>query len=612
MESVGGFVPAAAETGLSLDVLVVLAIIALALVLFATERFPVDLTAILVMVLLMVFGEWTQISPREGISGFANPATITVLAMLMLSAGVSRTGVVQKIGNLMTSFAGESQFKQLGATIGVAGPASGFVNNTPVVAILVPVVSDLAHQGRTSPSKLLMPLSFASMLGGMLTLIGTSTNILASDVSDRLLGRPFSMFEFTGLGLVILVVGSAYLMTIGYRLLPERIEPREDFIEEYELQDFLTEVTVREDSQIVGLTVREALASVPFDVDIIGIARDGEQFIEPLGQKEIRAGDVFRVRADRESLQAVMDLEGLSLLDEEVTEAELEAVETAQTLVEIIIPSGSPLVGKTLESATFRQRYDANVLAVRSHGDLVRERMDRIPIRVGDTLLIQATEDSIDRLARTRDFIVAHEPTSPDYRTDKIPHAIAIILGVVLLPALDVLPILVSALGGVVVMTLTGVLRPNELYESVDWNVIFLLAGVIPLGIALEQTGGSAIIGEMVAGTADMLPVIGVLWVFYLATSLITNGISNNASVVLMIPVAIEAAQGVGANPFAFVLAVTFAASTAFTTPMGYQTNLMVYGPGGYRFTDFFRVGAPLQLLLSVVTTVGIALLWGL
>ncbi len=602
----------AVSGALTTDMVVVLGVIALAMVLFATERIPVDLTAMLVMVLLMVLGEWTQISPQEGISGFASQATITVLAMLILSAGVSRTGLVQKLGNLMTSFAGDNQFKQLGATIAVAGPASGFVNNTPVVAILVPVVSDLAHQGNTSPSKLLMPLSFASMLGGTLTLIGTSTNILASDISARVIGHRFGMFEFTALGVIVLFVGTVYLVTIGYRLVPERVEPREDFIEEYDLEDYLTEVTVREDSPIVGQTVAEALGEADFDLDVLQIDRGDEQFLEPLGQKEIRAGDVFWVRADRETLAEVMEVDGLSLLDENVTEAQLEAAESGQSLVEIIIPSMSPLVGETLESSTFRQRYDANVLAFRTHGDIVHTSLDRMRLRVGDTLLVQAPSDSIDRLASNRDFIVGHEPETPDYRTEKIPHAIAIILGVVLLPALDIFPILVTALAGVIVMTMTGVLKPHEIYESVDWNVIFLLAGVIPLGMALEQTGAAELIGALVAGTADFLPALGVLWVFYMATALITNVISNNASVVLMIPVAVEAAQQVDANAFAFVLAVTFAASTAFMTPVGYQTNLFVYGPGGYRFTDYLRVGGPLQALLSVVTVLGIALLWGL
>nr|WP_255494100.1 SLC13 family permease [Halarchaeum sp. CBA1220] len=594
---------------------VVLVVVLLALVLFVTEALPIDVTAITIMVVLMVLGPWTEVSVAEGISGFSNPATITVLAMLILSSGVSKTGLVQSIGKRMASFAGDNPMKQLGATIGVAGPVSGFINNTPVVAILVPVITDLAHEGNSSPSKLLMPLSFASMFGGMLTLIGTSTNILASSVAADLgvAGAPFSMFEFTSLGVVVLVVGSVYLMTVGYRLLPERVPARDDYLEEYEIQDYVTEVVVREDSPIVGETVARAIDDAVFDADILQITRDHETFFEGIDSKRIRAGDVLMLRTDRETLATIAELDGLDLTGLPRTEAEMEEGRDEQSLVEVVIQSGSALVGETLTTTSFRQRYDANVLAFRSRGETVRSRLDNVELRIGDTLLVQAPADSIDRLAQNPDFIVAREPEEPSYRTGKIPHAVAIIVGVVALASQPFLPvnIVVTALGGVVAMVLTGVLRPSELYESVDWDVIFLLAGVIPLGIAIEQSGAAALIGRLVASTGELLPLIGVLWVFYIVTGLVTSVISNNASVVLMIPVAVETASRLGANAFAFVLAVTFAASTAFLSPVGYQTNLFVYGPGGYKFSDYVRVGAPLQVLLSVVTVLGIVFFWG-
>ncbi|WP_254274675.1 SLC13 family permease [Haloarcula marina] len=598
--------------------LVVFALILLALVLFATERFPIDVTAILIMVLLMVLEPWTQISPREGISGFANPATITVLAMLILSTGINRTGIVQLLGRKMAAFAGANQHKQLAATIGITGPVSGLINNTPVVAILVPVINDLAHNGKTSPSKLLMPLSFASMLGGTLTLIGTSTNILASDIAAQLgaespeLGlHAFGMFEFTKLGLVVFAVGSLYLMTVGVRLLPERIPADEDLVEEYALQEYLADVVVPANSSLVGQTVEEALGDNELDIDVLQLLRYGERFSEPLARKEIHENDTLRLRTNRETLERIMDAEGLTLAGGPRTETDLHPEDEEPVLVEVVVPSGSFLVGETLASSSFRQRYDANVLAFRTRGDIVRDRFEDIRIRVGDTLLVQAPPDSLTRLVENEDFIVAHEFDEVTYRSDKIPFAIGIIAGVVALPALNILPIVVSALAGVVAMVFTGVLKPTELYSSVEWNVIFLLAGVIPLGIALQQTGAAALVGDAVASTGAFLPAIGVLWVFYVATGLLTSVISNNASVVLMIPVAASAAQSIGANAFAFVLAVTFAASTAFMTPVGYQTNLFVYGPGGYTFSDFIRVGAPLQLLLSVVTVLGIAFFWG-
>jgi di/tricarboxylate transporter len=607
---------------------VVFAIILAALVLFATEPVPIDITAIGIMVTLMLLGPVTTaiadvgllgapidpISPEQGISGFASSATITVLAMFILSAGVQRTGVVQILGRKIAAFTGDSETKQLGAVIGVVSPISGFINNTAAVAILLPMVTDLAHEGKTSPSKLLMPLSFASMFGGTLTLIGTSTNILASEIASRpeFLGRPFSMFEFTALGVVVSVAGVAYLMTAGRWLTPERIRPREDLTEEFEMAEYLTEVVVREDSPIVGQTVQNALVETDFDVDLIQLIRGDEVFLEPLGPKTIQAGDVFAVRTDRDTLVDLLDAEGLDLLaDVTVDEDELEQAERGQNLVEVVIAPGSFLVGESLASTNFRQRYDATVLAIRRGGELVRTRMDRMQLRVGDTLLVQATNDSVDRLNDNRNFIVAQEVERPDFRESKIPVAVALILGVVGVAALTPIPIVVAALTGALGMVLTGCLKPTEVYDSVQWDVIFLLAGVIPLGIAMEATGGADLLAALVVMSSAALPAVGVLALLYVVTATLTNIVSNNAAVVLMIPVAADAAIQLGASVFAFILAVTFAASTAFMTPVGYQTNLFVYGPGGYRFTDYVKVGTPLQLLFAVVTTLGIAMLYG-
>ncbi|EJN59708.1 SLC13 family permease [Halogranum rubrum] len=606
---------------------VVFAIILLALLFFATEPVPVDVTAIGVMVALMLVPPVSgllvslgllsapieTITPEQGISGFSSAATITVLAMFILSEGVQRTGVVQILGAKISTLTGDSETKQLGATIGVVGPISGFINNTAAVAILLPMVTDLAERGKTSPSKLLMPLSFASMFGGMLTLIGTSTNILASQLSERLGVGAFSMFQFTQLGLVVSLFGTAYLLTVGRYLIPERIKPQVDLTEEFEMADYLTEVTVRADSPLVGQQVQTALVETEFDVDLIQLIRNEEVFLEPLGPKQIQAGDVFAIRTDRNTLVDLLDVEGLDLVPEvTVDEAELEVASGGQNLVEVVVAPGSSLVGESLASASFRQRYNATVLALRRGGALIRRRMDNIPLRVGDTLLVQATTGSIERLDQNRDFIVAQEVERHDYRDSKILVAVGIVAAVVGLAALDFVPIVVSALAGALAMVATGCLKPTEIYDAVQWDVIFLLAGVIPLGIAMEKTGAATLLAEFVVLTAEFLPLLAVLGVFYVVTALLTNVVSNNASVVLMIPVAFEAAVTLGARPLSFILAVTFAASTAFMTPVGYQTNLFVYGPGGYRFTDYMRVGAPLQLLFAVVTTLGIAFFFGL
>ena len=629
--------------GLSAGVLVVFAIILAALVLFATEAVPVDITAIGVMVTLLLVQPVTEqlatwgllegpiyvltepgsdvSATAQGLSGFASTATITVLAMFILSAGVRRTGVIQILGSKVAAYTGDNETRQLGATIGLVSPISGFINNTAAVAILLPMVTDLAQKGKTSPSKLLMPLSFASMFGGTLTLIGTSTNILASDITGRL-GRElgiayldeFSMFEFTSLGIIVMLVGIVYLMTVGRWLTPARIKPAEDLTEEFEMADYLTEVVVREDSPIVGQTVQTALQETDLDVDLVQLIRDDNVFLEPLGPKVIQPGDVFAVRTDRDTLVELMDLDGLDLLPEvEVTEEELEAAESeGQNLVEIVIAPGASLVRETLASTNFRQRYDATVLALRRGDSLIRDRMEDSRLRVGDTLLVQATADSVDRLNNNRNFIVAQEVERPDYRKSKIPIAVGLVAAVVGLAAATPIDIATAALGGALGMVLTGCLKPTEIYDSVQWDVIFLLAGVIPLGIALEVTGGAELIANGIVEIAPQIHPMVLLGLMYVVTALLTNIISNNASVVLMIPVAVQVATELGLNAFAFVLAVTFAASTAFMTPIGYQTNLFVYGPGGYRFTDYIRVGGPLQALFAVVTTLGIAFIWGL
>jgi di/tricarboxylate transporter len=607
-------------------IVVVSVLILVALVLFATEPVPVDVTAIAVMVTLMLVepvsglladvgvlgASIPMVSPEEGLSGFANAATLTVLSMFILSEGVQRTGIVQKLGAFISQYTADSESRQLGATISVVGPISGFINNTAAVAILLPMVTDLAERGGTSPSKLLLPLSYASMFGGMLTLIGTSTNILASELSDRLLGEPFGMFEFTQLGIVVSIVGTVYLLTLGRYLTPERIKPRSDLTEEFEMADYLTEVMVREDSPLVGMRVRDALVETDFDVDLLQLIRHNEVFLEPLGPKEIQVGDVFALRTDRDTLVELLDVEGLDLVPVTVDEAELETAEGGQNLVEVVVAPGSTLVGESLVSSRFRQRYDATVLALRRGGELVRKRLDNVQFRVGDTLLVQAAADSIEQLDRNRNFIVAQEVERHDYRESKIPVAVGIVAVVVALAALDFVPIVVSALAGAVAMVATRCLRPTEIYDAVQWDVVFLLAGVIPLGIAMERTGAAALLAEFVVMSSTLLPLVGVLALFYVVTALLTNVISNNASVVLMVPVAVEAATTLDANAFSFVLAVTFAASTAFMTPVGYQTNLFVYGPGGYKFTDYIRVGGPMQLLFVVTTTLGIVFFFGL
>ncbi|MFW5968983.1 MAG: SLC13 family permease, partial [Persicimonas sp.] len=577
------------------------------------EPVPIDVTAMLVLVLLAILGPWTTVTPEQAVSGFSNPATLTVLAMLVLSEGVRRTGFVQSLAAKLSRLVGRSPRKHLAATLVAGGPISGFMNNTPVVALLTPVIDDMGHKGGVSPSHLLMPLSYVSMLGGMLTVIGTSTNLLAADLSERLIGRGIGMFEFAHLGVIVLLVGALYLYFASPKLLPARVEPHGDYVAEFALEPYLSQVYVPDDSPLVGKTVADWLDGTELQFEVLTLIRDDCIIEHPYADRAIEPGDVLLVHAEPHWLEGLDRIEGIQPAEKDAR-ADVVSVGGGRIsgLAEIIVPSGSRLEGDRVDEAGFPEHFDTYVLAIRRGPTIYRDRLGERRLEEGDNLLVQTTARGTERMRRSRDILVVGPHEDDDFRREKMPVALGIVAAVVLVAAFEILPIMISALAGVVAMMVAGVVRPFEAYRSIDWRVIFLLAGIIPLGIGLEQTGAAGMIGEWLAGVSRYLPAIVVLWLFYMATGFVTEVISNNASVLLMIPIAVETAHYIDANPFAFVLALTFAASTAFMGPVGYQTNLFVYGPGGYHVGDFARLGFFLRLLLSVVTVGGIVLFWGL
>ncbi len=618
---------------LTVPIVVVFGLVLLALVLFITEVVRIDVTAILLMVLVVLLSPWTGVDATAGLSGFSSQATIAVLAMFILSEGVRRTGILQRVGRFISKITGGNPRRQLAALVGLSGGTAGFINNTPVVAMMIPMAVNIANRSNVSPSRYLMPISFAAMMGGTLTVIGTSTNLLASDVSARLLDHPFAMFEFTLLGLLVLVTGTIYLLTVGWWLTPARIKPREDPIETFEMGNYLTELQVEPGSSLAGMSIERVRDALGLDLEVLRIRREGRAVTTPMVDRRIRENDVLIVRTDPETVRTLLDLPGIGLggggpvkrkelgveddplvegkLPAEVAEEGADDDEPERSLVELVVLSETPLVGETLRSLNFSQSYQAWVLAIRRGSGIVHSKLNRTKLVGGDTLLVQAGPEAIERLAADRSFIVSRVLKEPEFRRGRTAIALGIVMGVVAVAAVGILPIAISAMAGVVAMVFSRCLRPNELYAAVDWNVIFLLAGLIPLGVALEQSGGAEFLAQSLVTVAGEWHPLALVFVFYVATALLTDLISNNASVVLMIPVAVGAALAIDANPFAFVMAVTFAASTPMLTPVGYQTNLMVYGPGGYRFTDFFRVGAPLQVILAIVTTLGIGWIWG-
>ena len=603
--------------------LVVFALVAATLALFASERVPPDVAAIGVLVALYVLRDWTGVGADTVLVGFANPATVTVVAMYVLSDAVRETGVVSLLGARIEAYADGSDTRLLGSVVGATSVSAGLVNNVPVVAVFVPMVSELATRARQSPSRYLLPVSYAAMLGGTLTLLGSSTNLVVSALAADALGRQLGVFEVTPVGLLVAVVGVAYLLTVGRRLVPDRVAVGSTLAERYQLTKQLSRVVVGEDSPLAGRhldDVRATVAADPAGVAVLQLGRDGAGFLAGDDTATVQPGDTLTVRGTLQGVNRLATDYGLRQLSREsVSSHDLRLRNDGGRLVEVVLPEGSRLVGDTVREANLAGYHNAAVLGLRRGSEVVSEGVADHRLAVGDTLFVQARDRNLAALVENADVVVTRgvgpRPGDDDERPPPLDRDAAVALGtlagVVALAALGVLPVVVAALAGVVAVTASGVLSPTDAYDAVAWNVVFLLAGLYPLGIAVRESGGAAWVAGAIAGTGAVLPTVAVLGVTYLVTAGVANAVGNATSAVLMTPVAVDTAARAGADPLPFVLAVLFAASTSFLTPTGYATNLMVYGPGGYEFGDYARVGLPLQLLLTVVTTLGIWVVYG-
>ncbi|AUC60809.1 sulfur deprivation inducible divalent anion:Na+ symporter SdrP [Cyanobacterium sp. HL-69] len=590
-----------------------ISILILTLTAFICEWLPVDLTALSVAIILMLFG---LVSPDEGISGFGNSATITVMAMFILSAGITRTGILNIVRDWLIKWGGNHPSRQIFVMGGIVGSISAFINNTAVVAIFLPIIEQWSKQTKVSISKLLIPLSFATILGGLITLIGTSTNILASGVAVQLGYPEFTIFQFTKLGLPVFFIGLTYLSIFAPRILPARKPPGgESLSDDYEIKEYVSEMIIPPNSSLIGQTLRGSQIQRKFDLDVLEIIRNDTHFAPPLADKVLSVGDILLVRSSRTNLLNIKDERGVEILaDFKFSSNKLEDDDSIQEekIAEVLILSNSRLIGTTLKDLRFRQRYNGTVLAIRRGQELIRERLGKTPLKFGDLLLVQAPKESFIGLQTTRELLVLEEKDREGLRTDKASIALTIIVGVIAIAGLNLAPILVTSLTGVVLMVITGCLKPGEIYGAVRWDIIFLLAGLIPLGIAMDNSGTNEWLADNLLNIGGSLPGYWILVLFYLATCLLTEVLSNNASVVLMIPIAVKVAEIVGLNPLAFMYAVTFAASNSYLAPIGYQTNTMVYAPGGYKFLDYTRVGLPLTICFTFLIPLLIIKLYGI
>jgi len=579
------------------EAIAVCTIVVVATVLLAMEKWRADVVALLVLASLILL---RVLEPGEAWAGFASPATITVASMFILSAGLQASGVVQVLADRFIRHGPRSNGAMLGVTAMIVAPISAFINNTAAVSVFLPIMLRACHERRTSPSRFMLALSFLAMLGGTCTLIGTSTNLIVSSIAEQHGQTPFAMFEFSKLGLVLLLVGVVYLVTIGQRLTPERVQA-DSLTQGFQLNLYLSEVIVLAGSPLVGKTLHEASIGERFDLEVLGQVRDKKLFSISAGIGALREDDILLVKASANALVKLRDTAGLAVRQgRRPGEADLRSGDSA--LIEVVVTPNSELEGRSLKSINFRNRYGATTLAIRRHGEEIREKIGHVRLRIGDELLVVAQSRNLERLRAEPSFVVLEELDVSIVKPVAAWTATLIVVAVVGVAAFGLYPIADVAVVGAVAMVLLGCLPVAKIYSVVDWRIVFLLAGLLPLGMALEHTGVAATAAQWIVTVTGQWGPQAALGAFALMAMLLTGVMSNVATAALLAPLAIACADGLEVDPRPFLVALTFAASAAFYTPIGYQTNLLVYGPGGYRFRDFVRVGGPLAALHLILT----------
>ena len=595
---------------MTVDIAIVLGVLASGFILFTTELFSIDVTAMAILSFLCFFG---YLSPEEAISGFSNPAVLTIAFLFIMSKALQKTGILEYLIIKVKKLADKSIL--LGRTfyLLVIGLMSAVINNTAIVAIFMPVTIRLAHKYKLSPSKMLIPLSYAAILGGTLTLVGTSTNLLVNSIFVGTSNfEPLGMFEFFKYGIILLVIGLFYILFIAPRLLPSRTVTS-SLTRSYHLGGYLTEMKIRNDSPLVGKTCMDRGINRNYDVMVLDILREGKMITDMIRLTTLRAGDVLFVRGTLENFLRMKEVERVALLtDEKLTQEELEQEDNV--LVECILTDKSDLVGKSLKSGNFRRRFGAFILAVRREGVIFRKKIAHVVLNAYDTLLVYGPAKKIVNFSKGNDFIVLGEVNAEIRKQRFWWMTIIVILGSIIIAAFGLMPIMKSAMIGVVFLLMLKVITPKESYESINWQVIVLISALIPVGIVIRNTGTADWIGSFISNLVqsvprDLQPKV-LLGLIYLLTMILTEVSSNAATAIIMTPIAIAVTQQLDFEPRAFIFAVAFAASASFITPIGYQTNLMVYGPGGYKFSDYIRVGLPLAIIFWLTAIFVLPIIW--
>ena len=580
--------------------LITLAVLVLAVVLFISGALAPELTGLLSLGLLVATGVLT---PPEALAGFGSPALITLMGLFPVSAALFKSGALDRLRALIASERIRSPRRLIALMAFVIAPVSGIVPNTPVVASLLPVVETWCHRRGISPSRVLLPLSFSTVLGGTLTLLGSSVNLLVSDISQQLGYGSLELFSSTLISLPIWLAGALYLVLAPRILLPDRGRDGDELGLSANSSGYCTEVTIPSSSELVGVSLHNSRLQRRFDVDVLELQRGGERLLPPLADRKLQAGDHLLLRVTRQDLLRLQQDHTVQLTTQGRNAGfSLDRTDhSGQRTVEVLLPAGSTLAGASLRELRFRQRHNATVLALRRGQETVQERLGQVILREGDVLLLQAPLDSIRGLQASNDLLVLDrlEDDLPTVR--RKPLVVGIAIAMLLLPSLTAVPLVASVLLATVAVVATGCLRPGELQRAIRLDVILLLGSLSSFSVALQSTG---LADALAAGLIQLLqgwPTYSALVLIFIGTTLITQVMSNAASVALLAPVAVQLAPSLGLPATALLITVLFGASQSFLTPVGYQTNLMVFGPGRYRFLDVTRYGMGLTVIMTVL-----------
>ncbi|MCH7403593.1 SLC13 family permease [Belliella kenyensis] len=590
-----------------MDELIVFGILVFALVFFIWDRFRYDIVAISCLLALVLFG----ITPAEdAFVGFAHPAVVTVAVILVVSAGLQSSGLVDMIGNWVMRI-GKNTTLQVAALSTIVAFASAFMNNIGALAVMMPVALHLAKKSGNSPSSLLMPIAFASLLGGMITLIGTPPNIIISSYRSKELGEAFRMFDFAPVGIGVTLIGLIFIILLGWRWIPKRISGSTKGDNYFDIDEYITEVIIEEDSKLQGNPLMHIHEISDAEIQVLNVIRSSYLIHAPDMNMVLREGDIITISSDGEDLKEFLEKSNCKLVPNK--EAEEKAIGSSEiSIVEAVIMAEAPITNQTASSLSMRNRFGVNLLAISRQDKKIKKRLDKIKFKVGDVLLIQGNTEKINDSLQAMGCLPLADRGFDLGKPKKVIIALAIFIISIGLVITDFVPVQISFTLAALAMILSKTLSVKDIYQKIDWPVIVLLGAMLPLGTALEETGGANTIASQLIRIGTNFPPAGTLTLFFVTTMLLSNVINNAACAVLMAPIALRISEGLDVSPEPFLMAIAIAASAAFLTPIGHQSNTLVMGPGGYAFKDYLRMGIPISILITLGAIPMILFFWPL